>query len=243
MFVFYFSQHRYGDLYFEMTTGSAPAFTYTLALSFDYKPVPGVARSSCTPRWQMTAIEYAAMLKHKEMTKTNDLGEMVPIFKTETQQTIETMELLHLRLDYCFGAHPQYNITITTVADDRLSGFATYACVKTYVQQAGKCDTKTNFKDISGGAANFVLVHLNGPQDYGPVEVIVRGDGRFAGDNLFTLAASAPSSPWMLDVFSVFRSHEISRFLLLIVSVSSAEYRTFLVIPGRRKSAVFATDC
>ena len=142
----------------------------------------------------MTAIEYATTLKYKAMDEKNTITDLIPIFKTEVTEEIETMELLHLRLDYCFGPESQYNITITTIADDRQSGFATYACVKTYVQERGKCDTRTPFKDISGGAANFVQVHLNGPQDYGTVELLVRGDGRYKGNNLFTLAASAPTT-------------------------------------------------
>ena len=49
---------RYKDLFFDVITGPAPSFTFTLSLTFDYKdrvylPVP------CVPRWQMTAMEYA----------------------------------------------------------------------------------------------------------------------------------------------------------------------------------------
>ena len=119
-------------------------------------------------------------------------GELVPIFITETQEQVETSELNYFRLDYCFGGKPSYSITISTIADDQQSGFATYVCKKTYVAQKGKCDTKTPFKDISGGPVNFVSVELNGPQDYGPVIVFIRGDGRFGLMNHFTLAGSAP---------------------------------------------------
>ena len=46
--------------------------------------------------------------------------------------------------------------------------------------------------DISGGAVNVVQMELDGPQDYGPVLVLVRGDGRYGKVNNFTIAASAP---------------------------------------------------
>ena len=182
-------------MYFELMAGSVPTFTYTLSLTFDYGKKLAARKPSCARRWQMTAIEYATTaIKYKAINEKNTIIDLIPIFKTQVKQEIKTSELLHLRLDYCFGPQSQYNITITTIADDHQSGFATYACVKTYVQERGKCDTKTLFKDISGGAANFVQVHLNGPQDYGTVELLVRGDGRYKGNNLFTLAASAPTT-------------------------------------------------
>lgn len=117
-------------------------------------------------------------------------GHLEPIFITHTKNVVPTTVLQYLRLDYCFGGAHHYNITITVVADDQRSGFATYACKKTY--NKGKCNTKTPYRDISGGPANFVEVSLDGPQDYGPVDVIVRGDGRYAQPNSYILAASAP---------------------------------------------------
>lgn len=115
---------------------------------------------------------------------------LVPIFITHTKKTVVTQQLQYLRLDYCFGLAHHYNITITVVADDQQSGFATYACKKTYNQ--GKCDVRTPYRDISGGPANFVEVSLDGPQDYGPVVVIVRGDGRYKLPNNYILTASSP---------------------------------------------------
>lgn len=115
---------------------------------------------------------------------------LVPIFITHTKKTVVTQQLQYLRLDYCFGLAHHYNITITVVADDQQSGFATYACKKTYNQ--GNCDVRTPYRDISGGPANFVEVSLDGPQDYGPVVVIVRGDGRYKLPNNYILTASSP---------------------------------------------------
>ena len=115
---------------------------------------------------------------------------LVPIFITHTKKTVVTQQLQYLRLDYCFGLAHHYNITITVVADDQQSGFATYACKKTYKQ--GNCDVRTPYRDISGGPANFVEVSLDGPQDYGPVVVIVRGDGRYKLPNNYILTASSP---------------------------------------------------
>lgn len=117
-------------------------------------------------------------------------GQLVPIFKTQTSEVVTTRSQQFLALNYCFGGLPHYNITITVVADDQKSGFATYACKKTYNQ--GKCNPGTPYRDISGGPANFVEVRLYGPQDYGTVTVIVRGYGRYKAPNNYTLAASAP---------------------------------------------------
>lgn len=185
---FNFSYHvKFGDLYFEAKTGASPAFVFTLSLSFDLNTTTAADATSCTPRWQMSDLEYADM---KNRTKGNDEGQLVPIFKTQTSEVVTTGSLQFLALNYCFGGLPHYNITITVLADDQKSGFATYACKKTYNQ--GKCNIHTPYRDISGGPANFVEVRLNGPQDYGTVTVIVRGDGRYNDLNKYTLAASAP---------------------------------------------------
>lgn len=117
-------------------------------------------------------------------------GHLVPVFKTSTTEDVVTRAHKLFRLDYCFGASHHYNITITVIADDQKSGFASYACKKTY--KAGNCDVNTPYHDLSGGPANFIEVGLDGPQDYGPVLVLVRGDGRYEQYNNFTLAASVP---------------------------------------------------
>jgi len=107
-----------------------------------------------------------------------------------TAENVKTGSLKRFRLDYCFGSSPHYNIAITTLASDQKSGFASYACKKTY--KAGVCDVGTKYRDITGGAVNFIEMGLDGPQEYGPVQVIVRGDGRFGDYNNFTVAGSVP---------------------------------------------------
>lgn len=62
---------RYGDLYFEAKTGASPAFVFTLSLSFDLNTTTAADATSCTPRWQMSDLEYAIM---KNRTKGNDGG-------------------------------------------------------------------------------------------------------------------------------------------------------------------------
>lgn len=130
---------------------------------------------------------YCLLASHKRLLPT---GQLVPVFKTSKTENVRTGVLKHFRLDYCFGPSHHYNISITTVADDQKSGFASYACKKTY--NNGTCNVNTPYRDISGGSANFIEVGLDGPQDYGPVQVIVRGDGRFGDYNNFTIAASVP---------------------------------------------------
>ena len=117
-------------------------------------------------------------------------GHLEQIFKTVSKKVVTTGQLQYLRLDYCFGDSHHYNITITTVANDQKSGFATYACKKTY--NGGNCDTFTPYRDISGGPVNFIEMSLDGPQDYGPVVVIIRGHGRYDQPNSYILSASAP---------------------------------------------------
>lgn len=131
-------------------------------------------------------------LCYRYLTKLNSslTGQLVPIFKMAKAENVKTGSLKRFRLDYCFGASPHYNITITTFASDQKSGFASYACKKTY--NAGVCNVKTKYRDISGGAVNFIEMGLDGPHEYGPVQVIVRGDGRFGDYNNFTIAGSVP---------------------------------------------------
>lgn len=127
-----------------------------------------------------------------------------------TSENVKTGYLKYFRLDYCFGGSHHYNISITTVASDQKSGFASYACKKTY--NGGICNVKTPYRDISGGSVNFIEMGLDGPQEYGPVQVIVRGDGRFGEYNNFTIAGSVPY--WLLRPAAV----TISYFLLIYVS-------------------------
>lgn len=62
---------RYSDLFFDVETGPAPAFVFTLSLTFDYKDRIYFPVMDCLPRWQMTAKEYAVVQNH---TKGNEMG-------------------------------------------------------------------------------------------------------------------------------------------------------------------------
>ena len=127
-------------------------------------------------------------VSHKPYSLLTD--ELVPVFKMAKIENVKTGVLKHFRLDYCFGRSPHYNISITTLASDQKSGFASYACKKTY--KTGVCDVGTPYRDISGGSVNFIEMGLDGPHEFGPVQVIVRGDGRFGDYNNFTIAGSLP---------------------------------------------------
>ena len=58
-------------MFFDVETGPAPAFVYTLSLTFDYKDRVYFPVMNCVPRWQMTAKERAVVKNH---TKGNDMG-------------------------------------------------------------------------------------------------------------------------------------------------------------------------
>lgn len=58
-------------MFFDVEPGPAPAFVYTLSLTFDYKDRVYLPVMPCVPRWQMTAKEYAVMQNH---SKGNDMG-------------------------------------------------------------------------------------------------------------------------------------------------------------------------
>ena len=155
-------------------TGPSPAFIFTLSLGFHFDG-QGEVKQACP--------DYQSRNRNKAPG-----NELIPIFTTITIHEVITAELLSLRLDYCFGQEPEYNVSISTMGHDTKSGLATYGCVMSY----GECDTDTPFRDISGGFANFVQLKVRGPQDYGPIKLLVRGDGRYGNKNRFTLAASAP---------------------------------------------------
>ncbi|XP_058953130.2 uncharacterized protein [Pocillopora verrucosa] len=181
---------KYKDLFFDVITGPAPSFSFTLSLTFDYKDRVYLPRP-CVPRWQMTAEEYA-VAKNYSSKDVDSAYDLIPIFKSASTQSVLTRNKKFYRLDYCFGPSHHYNVTITVIANDQQSGFATYVCSKTYVAKKGTCDVLTPNSDISGGAVNVVLMGLDGPMDYGSITVRVRGDGRYGLSNNFTLAGSAP---------------------------------------------------
>ena len=83
-------------MYFDVETGPAPGFVYTLSLTFDYKDRVYFPVMNCVPRWQMTAKEYAVMQNH---TKGNDLGiKIYNVFRTDSQA-----------IHYIFDTHEPYS--------------------------------------------------------------------------------------------------------------------------------------
>ena len=63
--------YRYKDLLFEVTTGPAPSFVFTLSLSFDFNVSTKDYAMPSEPRWQMTSMEYATFLNS---SKGDDSG-------------------------------------------------------------------------------------------------------------------------------------------------------------------------
>ena len=63
--------YRYKDLLFEVTTGPAPSFVFTLSLSFDFNVSTKDYAMPSEPRWQMTPMEYATFLNS---SKGDDSG-------------------------------------------------------------------------------------------------------------------------------------------------------------------------
>lgn len=59
-------------MFFDVITGPAPSFSFTLSLTFDYKDRVYLPRP-CVPRWQMTAEEYAVAKNYS--SKDVDSGE------------------------------------------------------------------------------------------------------------------------------------------------------------------------
>lgn len=179
---------KYKNLFFEVVTGPAATFVFTLSLTFDYtdRVYP---LSECTHRWQMTTLENTMWRKYRE---GNNTALLQPVFKTAITQSIETEEFKLYRLDYCFGDNLTYKIAVSVITEDQKSGFVSYGCKKTYMIAHGRCDVRTPFRDISGGPVNLVVMDLEKPADYGPVHVLISGDGRHHQNNHFTLAASVP---------------------------------------------------
>ena len=68
MFFFF---HRYKDLFFDVKTGPAPSFVFTLSLSFKYNT--SVRHSEqCEPRWQMTPMEYSTFVNYSQGDDTGE---------------------------------------------------------------------------------------------------------------------------------------------------------------------------
>ena len=69
--------YRYKDLLFEVTTGPAPSFVFTLSLSFDFNVSTKDYAMPSEPRWQMTPMEYATFLNS---SKGDDSGKCLVQF-------------------------------------------------------------------------------------------------------------------------------------------------------------------
>ena len=69
--------YRYKDLLFEVTTGPAPSFVFTLSLSFDFNVSTKDYAMPSEPRWQMTPMEYATFLNS---SKGDDSGKCFVLF-------------------------------------------------------------------------------------------------------------------------------------------------------------------
>ena len=139
----------------------------------------------------MSRIAGCAYLLLRDYTSFNT-ALLQPVFKTAITQSIETEDFKLYRLDYCFGNELSYKITVSVITEDQKSGFVTYVCKKTYMIKHGRCDVRTPYRDISGGPVNVVVMDVEKPADFGPVHVLLSGDGRHGQSNRFTLAASVP---------------------------------------------------
>lgn len=186
---FSFTYYRhYGDLNIRVENGAGSGMIYSLALKF--RKVKGVAASDCENRWSMSWLESRAHMKYMTSVaaRGEQLHELVPIFKMSDPYAVKSNDLTYLQLDYCFPhSSGRYNVTVSVIANDEQSAFATYACpVSTKDCEPGN----SPFHDTSGSAVNLVHVNVAGPPDIGPVTVVVRGDGRYGQMNTFTLAAS-----------------------------------------------------
>ena len=184
---FNFTYHSsFGDVYIKVRTGAGSGQIYTLSLKFEDAKT---ANPNCEQRWHMTSFEKHAYTKYKMVSKLpqDQMYDLMPIFRMSTAYPVRSGDLKFLQLDYCFPHASDYKMTVTVVADDGASAFATYACPKSI---ANCMPANAPFHDTSGSAVNLVPVEVQGVKDVGPIQVVVRGDGRFGKMNSFTLAAS-----------------------------------------------------
>ena len=180
----------YGDLEFEAKTGKHTSFTYTVTLTFIEPKTASSVTGGCHQRWMMTPKEIRRMNKITSYTDARGYkrGQLLKrVFKLEKQGTVITGGEKRFQLNYCFPGKPPYGLTVSTVAMDSNSGFGTYVCTR----RRKPCNVRNSlFYDPSGGSVNFVGVKIKDRKDVGPLEVIVKGDGRYMKNNRFTLAAS-----------------------------------------------------
>ena len=180
---------KYGDLVIESKTGKATTYTYTVTFQFSPNKRPPSAGVKCKPRWQMNNKEKQHTKQVISFTENGvQRGHILKrVFKKERNGTVLTERVKKFQINYCFPDKRQYHLTVSTIALDSSSGFATYVCT----QRKKDCTIEASeFDDTSGGSVNFVPIKLSGDGDLGPITVLVGGDGRNSRKNTFTLAAS-----------------------------------------------------
>lgn len=187
----------YGDLKITVVTANTPAgITYTLTVAFNKNQTLD-HQSDCEARYFSTEEEIMSWkMFEKSVLFEREAGgltvgktyELVSVFLTTSTGSVETQQPLLFELDYCFTNDSlPASVVISVTAIDELSGFATYACPA----HIRPCTTEsTHFNDISGAAVNFVIADITQKEDIGPVQIIIRGDGRYGNENNFKLAAS-----------------------------------------------------
>lgn len=179
----------YGDLYFTIQNGPGIGQVYTIALTFN-----NVNPTTSKIRRHFVTAEEVAVSKHFHMEMNtagvqDEILVLVQVFRIETAGTVLANELVHFQLDYCFApTMTPYQIDVSVVAADETSGFGTYVCPK-HIQIDPGCDLDTPYADRSGSAVNIVSVPIT-QDDYGAVEVIVKGGGRYGQMNTFFLSGS-----------------------------------------------------
>lgn len=179
------------DIKLHVTDGEGTGqWAYTITLKF--KPKPSDNETKFHPRARKP---FRHVVSKEEMMHVAQLEEyheieyvqLMQVFTLEGNGSAITFELSHFKMEYCFlpSSHP-YNITVSTISLDQISAMGTYVCPK----QHQPCRLTTPFRDPSGCAANFVTAVIEPVKDYGHVEVIVQGEGRYQGKNTFRIASS-----------------------------------------------------
>ena len=58
-----------------------------------------------------------------------------------------------------------------------------------YIKQYGECGGLTPYRDMSGLPVNVVQIDIKESADYGPVQVLVLGEGRYGQSNGFIIVS------------------------------------------------------
>lgn len=181
---------QYSDLRLIVTSGNSPDLKYTLTVTFTNSTTSGVNVSPplMKSRYFKSEEEKLTWSKLVSTLPDGNTQELMTVFKTTEIGCVSTADATGLHLGYCFDPD-QFpgSIYISTFATDEISGFATYAC--THAENCTSTEA-AKFYDTSGASVNFVKVDLADKTQVGPINVLVRGDGRDGGQNHFTLSGS-----------------------------------------------------